>query len=185
MILKSIRLHPFAGIRDRTFEFGGGLAVVLGPNEAGKSTLMHAIWNALLTSTSLTARQLDQEMGRYFPANGGDVIRVTMVLAAGERAEGGAAGAASVPGEMSAEEKARGWIQTILDFKGTSPDRSGEPAGPDGGADDRDSGGVYLSGTIRIQKTWKKGNRMGEARLIMREGVVIDDETEVQETITT
>src|SRR5690625_6115301 len=81
MILKSIRLHPFAGIRDRTFEFGGGLAVVLGPNEAGKSTLMHAIWNALLTSTSLTARQLDQEMGRYFPANGGDVIRVTMELA--------------------------------------------------------------------------------------------------------
>src|SRR5690625_4267654 len=184
MILKSIRLHPFAGIRDRTFEFGGGLAVVLGPNEAGKSTLMHAIWNALLTSTSLTARQLDQEMGRYFPANGGDVIRVTMELAPGERAEGGAAGAATVPKELSPEEKARGWIQPILDFKGTSPDRSGEPAGPDGGADDRDSGGVYLSGTIRIQKTWEKGNRMGEARLIMPDGVEIVDEKGGQKKIT-
>src|SRR5690625_6818959 len=104
MILKSIRLHPFAGIRDRTFELGGGLAVVLGPNEAGKSTLMHAIWNALLTSTSLTARQLDQELGRYFPANGGDVMRITMELAPGERAEGGSAGDAIGPKERRPEE---------------------------------------------------------------------------------
>src|SRR5690625_3451300 len=104
MILKSIRLHPIAGIRDRIFEFGGSLSVVLGSNEAGKSTLMHAFWNALLTSTSLTARQLDQEMGRYFPANGGDVIRVTMELAPGERAEGGAAGDAIGPKERRPEE---------------------------------------------------------------------------------
>src|SRR5690625_3304201 len=108
MILKAIRLHPFAGIRDRTFEFGGGLAVVLGPNEAGKSILMHAIWYALLTSTSLTARQLDQEMVSYFPANDGDVIRFTMELAPGEKAEGGAAGAAPVPRERSPEGKGGG-----------------------------------------------------------------------------
>src|SRR5690625_7960106 len=120
-------------------------------------------------------------MGRYFPANGGDVIRVTMELAPGERAEGGAAGAATVPKELSPEEKASGWIQPILDFKGTSPDRSGEPAGSDGGADDRDSGRVYLSGTIRMQNTWKKVNGVGEARLITREAVEIVDEKDVQQ----
>src|SRR5690625_4727789 len=144
MILKSIRLHPFAGIRDRTFEFGGGLAVVLGPNEAGKSTLMHAIWNALLTSTSLTARQLDQEMGRYFPANGGDVIRVTMELAPGERAEGGAAGAATVPKELSPERKWGDGYSRYSYFKGPCPNGGENRAGSGGGADARGAGGVDL-----------------------------------------
>lgn len=80
MILKSIRLHPFAGIHDKNFEFEKELNLVMGPNEAGKSTLMHAIWNGLLTPTSFTARQLDQAMGRYFPAGGGDVIRVSLEM---------------------------------------------------------------------------------------------------------
>lgn len=81
MILKSIRLHPFAGIRDKKFEFVKQLNVVLGPNEAGKSTLFHAIWNGLLTTTSFTAQQLEKAMGRYFPSSGGDVIRVSLELA--------------------------------------------------------------------------------------------------------
>ncbi|MCC5915669.1 MAG: AAA family ATPase [Balneolaceae bacterium] len=80
MKLKSIKLHPFAGIRDKTIEFEDGLNVLIGPNEAGKSTIYHAILNGLLTTTSLTTTKVESEMGRFFPASGGDVIRVDLEL---------------------------------------------------------------------------------------------------------
>ncbi|MDZ7758092.1 ATP-binding protein [Rhodohalobacter sp.] len=80
MKLKSIKLHPFAGIRDKIIEFEDGLNVLLGPNEAGKSTIYHAILNGLLTTTSLTTTKVESEMGRFFPATGGDVIRVDLEL---------------------------------------------------------------------------------------------------------
>ncbi len=80
MKLKSIKLHPFAGIRDKEFQFENGLNVLLGPNEAGKSTVFHAILNGLLTTTSLTAKQVDDTIGRFFPVSGGDTIRITLVL---------------------------------------------------------------------------------------------------------
>jgi len=123
MKLASVRLHPFAGIRDRTYDFNNGLNVILGPNEAGKSTVFQAILNALLTTTSLTAAKLESEMGWYFPATGGDVIRVEIVL---------------------------------KDNEGKS---------------------------IRIQKTWKKGNRQGSASMHMPDGTEITDEDEVQRQI--
>ncbi|MCC5908803.1 MAG: AAA family ATPase [Balneolaceae bacterium] len=80
MKLKSIKLHPFAGIRDKTIVFKNGLNVLLGPNEAGKSTIYHAILNGLLTTTSLTTTKVESEMGRFFPSSGGDVIRVDLEL---------------------------------------------------------------------------------------------------------
>ena len=43
MILRSLRVDGFGRLADRTFEFGPGLNVVVGPNEAGKSTLAAAI----------------------------------------------------------------------------------------------------------------------------------------------
>ncbi len=80
MKLKLIKLHPFAGIRDKTIEFDDGLNVLLGPNEAGKSTIYNAILNGLLTTTSLTTTRVESEVGRFFPASGGDVIRVDLEL---------------------------------------------------------------------------------------------------------
>ena len=47
MRLRSLRVDGFGRIADRTFEFGPGLNVVVGPNEAGKSTLAAAISAAL------------------------------------------------------------------------------------------------------------------------------------------
>jgi recombinational DNA repair ATPase RecF len=41
--LRSLRVDGFGRLADRTFEFGPGLNVVVGPNEAGKSTLAAAI----------------------------------------------------------------------------------------------------------------------------------------------
>lgn len=87
MKLKSIKLHPFAGIREKEFAFNDGLNVLLGPNEAGKSTVFHAILNGFLTTTSLTAKQVDDAMGRFFPVSGGDTIRVTLVLEDESKAE--------------------------------------------------------------------------------------------------
>ena len=80
MKLTSIKLHPFAGIREKEISFEAGLNVLLGPNEAGKSTIFHAILNGLLTTTSLTAKQLEDAMGQFFPVSGGDTIRVTLTL---------------------------------------------------------------------------------------------------------
>jgi len=80
MKLTSIKLHTFAGIREKEISFEAGLNVLLGPNEAGKSTIFHAILNGLLTTTSLTAKQLEDAMGQFFPVSGGDTIRVTLTL---------------------------------------------------------------------------------------------------------
>ncbi|MDT8441452.1 MAG: AAA family ATPase [Desulfuromonadales bacterium] len=43
MILRSIELEEFGKFRGRTFELRHGMNLVLGPNEAGKSTLVEAI----------------------------------------------------------------------------------------------------------------------------------------------
>ncbi|MEQ9617732.1 MAG: AAA family ATPase [Deltaproteobacteria bacterium] len=80
MRIRSIRLHPYAAIQDKTFSFENGLNILLGPNEAGKSTLFQAVVHGLLTSTSKTARQLEDEMGNFFPVGGGDIIRLKILL---------------------------------------------------------------------------------------------------------
>ncbi|MDR9417200.1 MAG: AAA family ATPase, partial [Gracilimonas sp.] len=80
MKIKSIRLHPFAGLQNETLEFSDGLNLILGPNEAGKSTIFKAIQHGLLTTTSLTKSKLESEMGDLFPLSGGDVIRITIEL---------------------------------------------------------------------------------------------------------
>ena len=43
MRLRSLRVEGFGKLVDRTFEFGRGLTVIAGPNEAGKSTLAAAV----------------------------------------------------------------------------------------------------------------------------------------------
>lgn len=123
MRIKSVKLHPFAGIREKSFDFSENLNVVLGPNEAGKSTLYQAIVNGLLTTTSLTTTKVESEMGRFFPVSGGDTIRVSMEL---------------------------------LDEEGKS---------------------------IHLQKTWKKGNREGNASLKLPDRTEITDEESVQEKL--
>lgn len=79
MKIKYIKLHPFAGIQEKEIEFSDGLNLLLGPNEAGKSTIFHAISHGLLTTTNLTSREFDDGMRPYLPV-GGDVIRVTLEI---------------------------------------------------------------------------------------------------------
>lgn len=84
MILRRLQLHPFAGSADREVRFEPGLNVVLGPNEAGKSTLRRAIRQALLVSTKLSKREADSEVLPLLPLGGGDTIRVSVELAEGD-----------------------------------------------------------------------------------------------------
>lgn len=78
MKLKSIQLKPFAGILDKKVEFFPGLTVILGPNEAGKSTLLNALKSVLFIEVELTKVRFDNLMKEYMPVKGGDTIRVSL-----------------------------------------------------------------------------------------------------------
>ena len=72
MILQRLHLHPFAGLADREIRFAPGLNVVLGPNEAGKSTQRRALRQALLVSTKLSKGEAAREVLPFLPLGGGD-----------------------------------------------------------------------------------------------------------------
>ncbi len=75
MILTRLRLDPFGFFSNREVRFTPGLNVVLGPNEAGKSTLFGAVRNILLRA-KLKKGEFEKYLQRYLPAAGGDTLRV-------------------------------------------------------------------------------------------------------------
>ncbi len=78
MIIQQLILQPFAGISNRTVSFKAGLNVVVGPNEAGKTTLVNSLKSVLFTPTKLTKRQTETKITPYLPLHGGDTIRITL-----------------------------------------------------------------------------------------------------------
>ena len=82
MIITGLRLHPFAFFADKRVAFGPGLNVVIGPNEAGKSTLFNAARSALLR-TRLRKPEFEKNLGKFLPAGGGDTLRVEMEFESG------------------------------------------------------------------------------------------------------
>jgi exonuclease SbcC len=78
MIITRLRLAPFAGIADRTVDFRPGLTVVLGPNEAGKSTLMAALRLLLFMPAECARRRFQKEVAPFMPLGGGDTIRAEL-----------------------------------------------------------------------------------------------------------
>lgn len=77
MIVRRLRLHPFGCFADRELRFAPGLTVVLGPNEAGKSTIFAALRSSFLRSR-LTKRELAEYIDRHLPASGGDSVRLEL-----------------------------------------------------------------------------------------------------------
>ncbi len=83
MIVTRVRLHPFGCFADRLLELSPGLNVVLGPNEAGKSTVFKAVRHALFVPTRLTKPDQVRLLVPYLPIGGGDAIQVELVLSVG------------------------------------------------------------------------------------------------------
>ncbi len=90
MRILSVRLRPFGRFDDASFELAPGLNVIYGPNEAGKSTLHHALLTAVGGVRRGGGRRLELEelRHRYRPWQG-DAWRVGAVveLADGSRVE--------------------------------------------------------------------------------------------------
>jgi len=82
MKLKQIELCPFAGIQQRSITFQAGLNVIVGENEAGKSTLVNAIKAVLFESTNLGKRPLQEFGDKYFPRGKSDQAKVVLVFGA-------------------------------------------------------------------------------------------------------
>ena len=76
MIIRELYLKPFAGVSDRLVSFEEGLNVVLGPNEAGKSTIVNAIRFVLFTRTKYTKPEFKKGIKGFLPLTGGDTIQV-------------------------------------------------------------------------------------------------------------
>ena len=74
MILSRLIMNPFGCFSSKEIEFKNNLNVVLGPNEAGKSTMFYAIQTALFTQAKLSKKEL-KGMRRFFPI-GGDTVLV-------------------------------------------------------------------------------------------------------------
>ncbi len=78
MILERVQIESFAGLADRDLELREGLNVVIGPNEAGKSTLFQAIRHTLLTPAALKGRESQKMLELFLPRGGGDSIACTL-----------------------------------------------------------------------------------------------------------
>jgi DNA repair protein SbcC/Rad50 len=78
MIITRITLSPFAGIPHLDLNFIDGLNVILGANEAGKSTVFHALYNVIFTEAKLTPGRFKKRMNRFLPVGGGDTIAVAL-----------------------------------------------------------------------------------------------------------
>jgi DNA repair protein SbcC/Rad50 len=78
MIISRITLSPFAGMPHLDLKFIDGLNVILGANEAGKSTVFHALYNVIFTEAKLTPGRFRKRMNRFLPVGGGDTISVEL-----------------------------------------------------------------------------------------------------------
>ena len=80
MTLARARVAVFAALRDLDVGFVPGLNLVVGENEAGKSTLYAAIRHMLLTPTRLTRGRFDRELGRYLPRPDGNELEGELTI---------------------------------------------------------------------------------------------------------
>jgi len=84
MILNKLILCPFAGFTNREVEFKKGLNVILGENEAGKSTLVNAIKASLFEPTNLGKRDFEKFAHAYFPKGNADQAKIILDFNAGK-----------------------------------------------------------------------------------------------------
>jgi exonuclease SbcC len=84
MILHQLTLCPFAGFTHREVKFNSGMNVILGENEAGKSTLVNAMKAVLFEPTQLGKRDLEKFAHAYFPKGNTDQAKVILEFSVGK-----------------------------------------------------------------------------------------------------
>jgi len=82
MIIKNYSCKRFAGIKDKNIDFQDHLNVILGPNEAGKSTLVEGLYSVLFKSSKLGYKKVEdlEFRDRFMPIQAGDSIDGEVVL---------------------------------------------------------------------------------------------------------
>lgn len=82
MKLKSFSTEIFAGINDRSYEFENGLNILLGDNEAGKSTIINAIYAALFVEPQIKLNRTEGKefKEQFFPYPDGDHVSAELVF---------------------------------------------------------------------------------------------------------
>ena len=76
MRIKKFKCDTFGGLRDMEVSFEPGVNIVLGPNEAGKSTLVNAIYSTIFKNAKLRLNYRDDKefKERWMPHPDGDYI---------------------------------------------------------------------------------------------------------------
>ena len=74
MKIKNFEAEIFAGINNRSYHFEDGLNILLGDNEAGKSTIINAIYTSLFVSPQIKLNTTEGKefKKRFFPYPDGD-----------------------------------------------------------------------------------------------------------------
>jgi len=78
LILETLQVVSFGALVSLKLELEPGANVILGPNEAGKSTLFKALQHLLLTSVNLNKRNFQEVIQPLLPVGGGDTVSASI-----------------------------------------------------------------------------------------------------------
>jgi exonuclease SbcC len=83
VILSTLQVTSFGALTAMGIELKPGLNVILGPNEAGKSTLFRALQHLLLTPVNLNKRSFQELIQPLLPVGGGDTVSCALEFRVG------------------------------------------------------------------------------------------------------
>ena len=84
MILSNLHVTSFGALASLDIQLKPGLNVILGPNEAGKSTLYRALQHLLLTPVKLNKRSFREQIQPLLPVGGADTVSCTLGFRVGK-----------------------------------------------------------------------------------------------------
>ena len=85
MWIKAYQNEQYAGVRGQDLHFAPGVNVILGDNEAGKSTLLTGIYDTLTKGYKIDGRREKAFLASRFPSGGANSIDGTVKLEIGGR----------------------------------------------------------------------------------------------------
>jgi exonuclease SbcC len=85
VILLILQIHSFGALSSLSLDLEPGMNVILGPNEAGKSTLFKALQHLLLTPVTLNKRGFQERIKPLLPVGGGDTISCALDFRVGAK----------------------------------------------------------------------------------------------------